>query len=329
MIDFSPYVPDLETVLVDLVREIPVGRVTTFGALARALGDVTTARWIATWAKSVSAENDLPWYRILRAQGELWSDDLGIRQAELLISEGIPVLDQRVDLAAASLHVPASRDLLGPLQQLQKDWASRRQIIPLPEYPEFVGGLDVSYRGETAVAAYTLVDLASTELVWHVIRETRITFPYVSGYLAFREIPALLPVLEAADDAGKLAPVILVDGNGQLHPRRAGIATLLGVLLNRATVGVGKTLICGKLSDSITVQTGAGESLYRSEIIDQDELVGIALAASGRHKPLYVSPGNLIDLESSAEIVLRLLTNHRLPEPLHWADQLSRQSAKQ
>lgn len=328
MIDSPLPIPDLTAALVDLVSDIPSGSVTTFGSLARALGDVTAARWIAGWAKSASSENSLPWHRILRANGDLWTEDIGLQQAALLTAEGIPLRDSQVDLSNAAIHTHPPRDILGPLQQLQLDWASRRQIVPLSEPPRFVGGLDISYHHDTAVAAYTLVDLESAELLWHVIRESPVNFPYVSGYLAFRELPALLPVLHAAAEADKLAPVIMVDGNGQLHPRRAGIATLLGVLLNRPTIGIGKTLICGRLIDPSPVQLPSGETLTRSNIIDNEEPLGIALTAAGKHKPLYISPGHLIDLETAADLTLQLLTTHRLPEPLHWADHLSRASSK-
>jgi len=328
MIDSPLPIPDLTAALVDLVRAIPAGSVSTFGSLARALGDVTAARWIAGWAKSASMENSLPWHRILRANGDLWTEDLGLLQAALLTAEGIPLRDSQVDLSNSAVHTPPPSDILGPLQQLQLDWASRRKIVPLSEPPRLVGGLDISYHHDTAVAAYTLVDLESADLLWHVIRESPVNFPYVSGYLAFRELPALLPVLQAAADADQLAPVIMVDGNGQLHPRRAGIATLLGVLLDRPTIGVGKTLICGRLTDPSTVQIPNGETLTRSNILDGDEPLGVALTAAGKHKPLYISPGHLIDLDTAVNIALRLLTTHRLPEPLHHADHLSRQATK-
>lgn len=329
MIDLPFPIPDITAALANLVRDIPPGSVTTFGLLARTLGDVAAARWIAGWSKSVADDNQLPWHRILRSTGELWSEDLGQLQSALLMSEGHTIESNRVDLTKLSLYVPPALDLLAPLQQHQHDWAARRQIIPLPENPTLVGGVDISYRNHTAVAAYTLVDLKTAELLWHVIRETPISFPYITGYLAFREIPALLPVLQAAEEANKLAPVILVDGNGQLHPRRAGIATLLGVLLDRPTIGVGKTLICGKLTDSISVTTRSGKTLTQSNIIDREEHLGVALSVPQRHKPLYISPGHLTDLQTATDIVLQLLTTHRLPEPLHQADHLSRKASKQ
>lgn len=324
-------IPDLIGALTDMIHLIPRGKVTTFGALARSLGDVTAARWVATYLKANAETEGLAWHRVVRADGGVWPEELGNEQRRRLRSEGVPCGEAGVELESAAVHHPSERNLLEELQRIQIELAARRKLRGVESPPSLVGGVDVSYRGDRGFAAYTLYDrnVENGTIVWHQVCETRVTFPYVTGYLAFRELPVLWPVLQAAEAAGKLAPVILVDGNGQLHPRRAGIATLLGVLLERPTVGIGKKLICGTLTgDPMARQAFSGTTLQICDIEEQGERLGMSLWEAERHKPLYVSPGHRIDVAMSTEVVLSTLDGHRLPEPLYWADRLSREAAK-
>jgi deoxyribonuclease V len=186
-----------------------------------------------------------------------------------------------------------------------------------------VGGVDVSYiTPSRAVAAYVLVDLHTGELVWSLTREQQIDFPYISGYLALRELPALLPLLDEVRDAGKLADIILVDGHGTMHPRRMGIASHLGVVTGLATIGVGKTQSVG----TVDLQgIAAGES---RPIIEAGQTIGTALRPAGGQKPVFFSPGHRIDLETTNAVVARLSQQYRLPGPTYWADRLSREAAR-
>src|SRR5207244_392523 len=97
--------------------------------------------------------------------------------------------------------------------------------------PRFVGGVDVSYRGaHEGVAAYALVEVASGKLVWSTMIRRPVRFPYITSYLTFRELPLLVALIEEVRAQDRLAPVVMVDGTGRLHPRRAGIASHLGVV---------------------------------------------------------------------------------------------------
>jgi deoxyribonuclease V len=148
----------------------------------------------------------------------------------------------------------------------------------------------------------------------HVI-EVPVAFPYVPGLLCFREIPALALAFERLAAAPDL---LLVDGQGIAHPRRCGLAAHLGLLAGIPTIGVAKSRLCGEAADP------GPERGSMSDLIDGSERVGLVVRTKDRVKPLYVSVGHLISLESAAEWVLRLAPTHRLPEPIRLADRLSK-----
>jgi len=137
-----------------------------------------------------------------------------------------------------------------------------------------------------AQAAYALVDTATGQLVWSTVVRRPVTFPYISTYLSFREIPVYLELLAEVRAAGRLADVVLVDGSGILHHRRAGVASHLGVVASLSTVGVTKKLPCG----SVDIRDMAsGES---RPIVHDDRLVGVALRpTAGSLRPIFISPG--------------------------------------
>jgi deoxyribonuclease V len=140
------------------------------------------------------------------------------------------------------------------------------------------------------------------------------TFPYIPGLLSFREIPAVLDALEKLE----IAPdIILCDGQGIAHPRKLGIASHLGVLLDMPTIGVAKSLFVGK-HEPLSEEKGNWQPLrYRGET------VGAALRTRTGVKPVYVSPGHRISLETAIAIVLHCTPKYRLPETTRVADKLA------
>jgi len=135
--------------------------------------------------------------------------------------------------------------------------------------------------------------------------------PYVPGYLGFRESPAIVAALQRL---ARMPDLILVDGHGRSHPRRCGIATHLGVLLDVPTIGCAKTLLCGKVEGVLGPERGATASL-----VDRGEQVGVALRTRERAQPIFVSTGHRVSLESAVEWVLRLCDGRRLPLPIRLA----------
>ena len=158
--------------------------------------------------------------------------------------------------------------------------------------PKLVGGVDVAYpQPELGVAAYALVETGTGQLVWSTTVRRRVTFPYISTYLSFREIPILLDLLDEVRAAGRMADVLLVDGSGILHQRHAGIASHLGVVASVATVGVTKKLLCGRV-DIKGMRPGESRP-----VVHDEQLIGVALRpTAGSLRPIFISPGHRVDV---------------------------------
>lgn len=181
-----------------------------------------------------------------------------------------------------------------------------------------VAGVDNAYhlKGDPpmAFAAVVVLSFPEMETLEVVYGGTPVTFPYVPGLLTFREGPAILNAFERVT----VQPdVILLDGQGIAHPRRVGIAAHMGVVLDRPTVGVAKSRLTGSYEEPPN-RTGAWTPL-----IDRGELVGAVLRTKTGHAPLFVSPGNRMDVETAVEIVMAChRDNHFLPEPTRLAHDL-------
>jgi deoxyribonuclease V len=184
-----------------------------------------------------------------------------------------------------------------------------------------VAGVDLAYprtatgvvTGRAAVVVLTFPELEAVEE--HVVTRP-VTFPYIPGLLSFREAPIALAALQ---QLRKLPDVLLVDGHGIAHPRRFGIACHLGVLLNLPTIGCAKSILVGR-----AVEPGAlpGDS---TPLMHGGEVIGTAIRTRARSRPLYVSPGHRVSLETAAALVLRCARGYRLPEPTRLADRLAGQ----
>lgn len=180
-----------------------------------------------------------------------------------------------------------------------------------------VAGVDVGYDmvrnlAHASIVTMKLDDLAPLE---QVQRFSPIPFPYVPGLLSFREIPAILAALS---ELQAMPDVLMVDGHGIAHPRRMGIAAHLGVLLDMPSLGVAKSCLTGKFHMP-GLMKGA-----QSPLMAGDEQIGMVLRSKDNVKPLFISPGHRISLETSVELTLRCLTRYRLPEPTRLADKLSK-----
>jgi deoxyribonuclease V len=189
------------------------------------------------------------------------------------------------------------------------------RIGPGPSDPQYVAGLDVAYDGDDFAAAVVVLDGTSLAEVDRAVVRGRTSFPYVPGLFAFREIPGLLDAL------GKLqvTPDLLVcDGQGLAHPRRFGLACHLGVLTGIPSIGVGKTAFVGTFEEPGPQR---GDS---AELILDDEVVGSVLRTQYKVKPVFVSIGHRISLETATSLVVRLAPRYRLPETTRAADHACR-----
>jgi len=180
-----------------------------------------------------------------------------------------------------------------------------------------VAFVDRPYRRQPVLAraAVAVLSYPGLAVVEHHVVEGPVGFPYVPGLLSFREIPVLARAFARVQAAPDL---LLVDGQGYAHPRRFGIACHLGILLGIPTIGCAKSRLCGE-------EAAPGpEGGATAELIDGGELIGLVLRTRAGVKPVYVSVGHRIGLESAAAWVLRLCRGRRLPEPIRVADQLSK-----
>jgi deoxyribonuclease V len=181
---------------------------------------------------------------------------------------------------------------------------------------QYVAGVDLGFEEDGAIsrAAVAVLSFPDLQLQEKAIAKRPTTFPYIPGFLSFREIPAILDALETVSITPDL---IVCDGQGIAHPRRLGIACHLGVLIDIPTIGAAKSLLVGK-HDEVPVEKGSWQPLrYRGEV------VGAVLRSRTGVKPLYVSPGYRISLPTAIDYVLRCTTKYRLPETTRWADKLA------
>lgn len=315
------WIPDIEGTLAELIRQIPRGRVTTYRALAEALGDPGATRFVGEWVMRPEVR-DLPVHRVVHSSGDVGRFAFGTweEKARLLVAEGVRVVGHKVSPLPRYFFWDFITDRpLARLREEQAALAAKVVVAPLAEV-ETVAGLDVAYSDSRAVAAYVISSLEG-EVVDFVTAEVALKFPYIPTYLSYRELPAYLAVLEKARGEGLMADVLLVDGNGVLHPRRIGIASHLGVLLDHPTVGVAKRRLCGEVNTEGMV---VGE--WRPVVVDGDT-VGAAVR-TGRNRTLFVSPGHRTDLPGAVELVLGLVKEHPLPEPLRWAHDLATEAVR-
>lgn len=338
---FFEQVPDLEAELVKLLAQVPAGRVTTFGRIGTALGERQAARWLAGSWTELCDKLHLPGHRVVLRDGSLprFRHSRPVIQARLLRGEGVAVAGGKVSLNEVLWDQFFSRQPLERLREIQGEVARQVRLRTPRHWPRLVAGLDISYHGGRGVAAYVLAEGATGRMVRGFTLSRPVKFPYISGFLTFREAPLHLELLAAMRQKSCLAEVLLVDGTGILHPRRAGIAAHLGVLTGIPTVGVSKRLLCGQREDPLPgadrsgkarrkeLQGAASHSFLSQNISLNGELAGCAVQRREGGGKLFVSPGHLTSVAWSAELVRRLWQQRKLPEPLAGADAESRRAA--
>ena len=175
-----------------------------------------------------------------------------------------------------------------------------------------IAGIDLAARGSRGVArgAVVLVRYPELSMVEVQVAEGTLELPYIPGLLSFRESPLILAACERLHNVPDL---VLVDGQGLAHPRRLGLASHVGLLLDLPTVGCAKSILCGE-HGPLGEQAGC-----HAVLTDNGEIIGAALRTRPRVKPVYVSVGHRIGLDSALEWVIRCCRGYRLPEPARLA----------
>lgn len=180
-----------------------------------------------------------------------------------------------------------------------------------------VAGVDIGLNGDVARAAIVVLrypDLAPLE---GVTAQAPLEFPYVPGLLSFREGPAILAAWEQLKN---LPDLVMFDGQGIAHPRGVGIAAQMGLWLERPTIGVAKSRLYGR---HVEPGPNPGDSADLFDQRDPGCVIGAVLRTKARVKPLYVSPGHLMDVPHAVEFVMRCVAGYRLPETTRWAHRVA------
>jgi len=298
-------IPDLWTATYDLVSQVPMGRVTTYGEVARALGDVVASRFVGL---AMSRNDDIvrvPCRRVVQSDGRLGGYTGGGPQKKgaLLETEGVRIEDGKV----VDLDVRLFKDFTTnrPLEELRARQRALKRLVVVPTSKidiDYVAGVDVAYSGEHAFAVAALFDYGSREMVSHTVYEGDAAFPYVPKYLAFRELPLVQPLVKDLPEK----TVLMYDGNGILHPEGMGIATHAGVAFNLPTIGVAKSLLCGTRGRS------RGGGIVQISL--DRRIIGFEIVGAGGSRPVYVSVGHGIGTRQTLDVVRRF-SKHRVPEP--------------
>ncbi len=196
--------------------------------------------------------------------------------------------------------------------RLQLEMREQVLLQPLEKEIKTIGGADISFNKYSTTVYAGIVILSYPEMILqsYSLISSVTTFPYVPGYLAFREVPSLMLAWQQLPQKPDL---LVLDGQGITHPRRMGIASHFGVLHNQPTIGCAKSILYGKF-DTLGMEAFSSEAIF-----NKGELLGYALRTKKNVQPVYIAPGNLITPEESLAIMKNCMGKYRIPEPTRLA----------
>lgn len=303
--------PDLWKETYDLVAQVPMGKVTTYGSVAKALGDIAASRFVGL---AMSKNDDIvrvPCRRVVQSDGHLGGYTGGgtPKKGRLLLKEGVEVHGTEVVDFEKVLFTDFKTKTPKPLEELKERQKRLKRHLVLDECRdkiERIAGIDIAYDGSRAYAAMVTLDYRTLDEIDRRVTDEDAEFPYVPTYLGFREIPLIAPLMS---DIPK-GTVIMYDGNGILHPEGFGIASQLGVVFDVPVVGVAKKLLCGRISNRVV--GGA------REVVIDGNVIGYSLLKPGQSRPVYISPGHKTSARQALEIA-KVTSRFRVPEPVRMA----------
>ncbi|MEX2701619.1 MAG: deoxyribonuclease V [Candidatus Baldrarchaeia archaeon] len=190
-------------------------------------------------------------------------------------------------------------------QMLLAQKVVEKDDFPCP--PQTVGGVDVAYIGNYAVAAAVVVEYDTLSVKEKSVSIVKVKFPYIPTLLSFREC---YPMISAIKKLKELPDIFMVDAQGRLHPFRLGAASHLGVVLNIPTIGIAKKLLCGSIGE---------RKDNWAPIYDKNEIIGAAVWTKKNVKPIFVSIGHRVTLKTAIKITLNTCKKYKLPEPIRQA----------
>ncbi len=197
-------------------------------------------------------------------------------------------------------------------RELQSHLSRQIKETVLPSTIRQVAGFDVSYLKERnlIIAGMAILGYPSLDLIDQFLLTDRIPFPYIPGYLSFREAPVLLKLIRQNCD---LADIYVFDGHGIAHPRGLGIASHIGVMVQKPSIGCAKKKLIGQYDEPMMTKGAISPLIY------QDRIVGNVVRTKNNIKPVYISIGNRISLKDATEFILTCTNKYRIPEPTRQA----------
>jgi deoxyribonuclease V len=204
-------------------------------------------------------------------------------------------------------------DVVARWKQQQDQLRQRMVIAPLTPLPRFVAGVDGAFSTDksTVFAAAVVYDRVEQKIIEVAHASKAAEFPYIPGFLSFREGPAVLAAIAALKHP---FGVICFDGQGYAHPRRCGLAAHMAITLDVPGIGVAKSRFIG------TYDVPAAKVGSVSPLMDGKEQIGAVLRTRDKVNPLFISIGHKVDLNSAMQLVLSCVTRYRIPEPTRQAD---------
>ena len=306
-----------------LTRQIPEGMVSSYGAIATALGDIRASRGVGEAEHLNPTAVVMPCHRVVYSDGGLggYGGTGGQdRKIELLAKEGVNVKDYKIVDFENVLFQDFKTEY--PLKKLRAEQKRLRNKIVLKNNSSvsqllrkggYVAGVDVAYSGWDGYGACAVMGYPDFELKQVITVKTKVKLPYIPTYLGFREFPVVEELVKKVKKAQYKPLVYLFDGNGILHPYGMGLASHMGVALGVPTVGSAKGSLCGDLDKYPANQGEAGKMVLEGKHI------GYGLRSSVKAKKLiYVSPGHQVSKPTALEIVKNCCKT-RIPEPVREA----------
>jgi deoxyribonuclease V len=297
----------------DLVRQIPPRRVSTYGAVAKALGDKIAARAVGRMMNQNPDADSMPCFKIVHSDGRLGGFGLGIEdKIRRLQQDSIHVANGKiVNFANLFFDDFTTKYPLKILRQEQINLGKKVFLQDDFDELETVAGIDVAYPDnefQKACGACVVLDYNTMSVIEESVVYSHTEFPFISTYFSYRELPIVQELLQQLHSKPSL---VLLDGNGILHPARCGFASHAGVLLKIPTIGVAKTLLYGTIKNS--------------QVNIDSEPRGFAFSVKNGIKPVYISPGHRVSMTTSIAVV-KHLSFSKNPEPLRRAHHLAKEN---
>ena len=298
----------------DLVSQIPPGKISTYGAVAKALGDIRASRAVGRMMNQNPNPDTMPCYKIVYSDGGIGGFKPGVKdKIDRLKKDNIQVKNGKIINFENVLFTDFNTTY--PLKKCRKKQLKlRNKLIIQDQFNEsgisMIAGFDVAYPKndfKKACIACIIIDYKTKEIIETKTLFLHTHFPYIPTYLTFRETPFIQQIYQKLDHDPS---VLMFDGNGILHPFMFGLASHAGILLEKPSIGIAKSLLCGSLGKDCMVK-------YKNKIL------GKALYAHKQvKKPIYVSPGHLISL-STAYTITSTLSTYKHPRPVRQAHLLA------